>query len=237
MMAARARWKELCIDTDGSAGGDTGDVAALGRFYAGILNLNFEEDEDAGGVVGDTEGKGIAMCQVPEPKTVKHRVHIDVYAQSIDELVDMGATVVLPAEESGFPWTVLKDPEGGEFCAFLREDAPEYRFFQLVVDAADAAEIARWWADVFDAEPKSHDSPDWWGVEDIPGLPFEALTFGSVPEPKTAKNRIHWDVYADVADMEAAGATVLRAEDDEIGWTVMADPEGNEFCVFAPVMR
>ena len=38
----------------------------------------------------------------------------------------------------------------------------------------------------------------------------------------------------DADDLVAAGAVVLRAQDDEIRWTVMADPEGNEFCVFAP---
>jgi hypothetical protein len=52
-----------------------------------------------------------------------------------------------------------------------------------------------------------------------------------VPEPKTVKNRIHWDVYGTVADFEAAGATVLW---EMPRWTVMADPEGNEFCVFPP---
>ncbi|HZJ05230.1 MAG TPA: VOC family protein [Nocardioidaceae bacterium] len=232
-MTARARWKELCVDTDGD---DT-----LGRFYAVALGLDFEPDEDgAGGLTGDVEGKGIAMCKVPEAKTVKHRVHIDVVAESIDDLVAKGASVVLPAEESGMPWTVMTDPEGGEFCAFLRDHAPDYRFFQLIVDSVNAHEIARWWADVFDATPLSHFSDDWWAVEDIPGLPFTALTFGSVPEPKTVKNRIHWDVYGNVADMQAAGATVLRERDEDasagsgqrIGWTVMADPEGNEFCVF-----
>lgn len=55
------------MDTDGD---DT-----LGRFYAGALGLDFEPDDDVvGGVVGDAEGKGIAMCKVPESKSVKHRV-------------------------------------------------------------------------------------------------------------------------------------------------------------------
>ncbi len=54
-----------------------------------------------------------------------------------------------------------------------------------------------------------------------------------VPEPKTVKNRIHWDVtVAAVDDLVKAGATVLRPQDDEIRWTVLADPEGNEFCAF-----
>ncbi len=54
-----------------------------------------------------------------------------------------------------------------------------------------------------------------------------------MPEPKTAKNRIHWDVTVEsVDDLVGAGATVLRERDDEISWTVCADPEGNEFCAF-----
>ena len=54
-----------------------------------------------------------------------------------------------------------------------------------------------------------------------------------MPEPKTVKNRIHWDVSAAaVQPLLDAGATLLRARDDEISWHVLADPEGNEFCVF-----
>jgi Glyoxalase-like domain len=54
-----------------------------------------------------------------------------------------------------------------------------------------------------------------------------------VPEAKSAPNRIHWDLAApDVAPLLSLGATVLRAPDSEISWHVLADPEGNEFCVF-----
>ncbi len=51
-----------------------------------------------------------------------------------------------------------------------------------------------------------------------------------MPEPKTVKNRWHWDVTLNdgviLDDLVARGARVLRAQDDEIGWTVMADPRG-----------
>lgn len=66
------------------------------------------------------------------------------------------------------------------------------------------------------------------------------LLFQRVPEAKTAKNRLHIDVHAgpgrdraaEVVRLEALGASVLREVDDPGGrWTVMADPEGNEFCV------
>lgn len=54
------------------------------------------------------------------------------------------------------------------------------------------------------------------------------------------KNRVHWDVIlvdASVDALVAAGAAVVRPADHEIRWTVLADPEGNEFCAFAPADR
>ena len=55
-----------------------------------------------------------------------------------------------------------------------------------------------------------------------------------MPERKSAKNRIHWDVVApDVYALVAAGARILREPDDDIVWHVLADPEGNEFCAFS----
>jgi hypothetical protein len=64
-------------------------------------------------------------------------------------------------------------------------------------------------------------------------MPADSMDFADVPEPKTVKNRIHWDVTVpDMAPLVAAGATVLRKPDDEVRWYVLADPEGNEFCAF-----
>ncbi|MFG2624368.1 VOC family protein [Streptomyces sp. NPDC048473] len=65
------------------------------------------------------------------------------------------------------------------------------------------------------------------------------LLFQRVPEPKTAKNRLHLDVHAgperreeEVTRLEGLGATVLRRVEEPGGtWTVLVDPEGNEFCV------
>jgi hypothetical protein len=45
---------------------------------------------------------------------------------------------------------------------------------------------------------------------------------------------MHHDVFGDVQELLSLGATLVRARDEEIGWDVMADPEGNEFCVFTP---
>jgi Glyoxalase-like domain len=58
--------------------------------------------------------------------------------------------------------------------------------------------------------------------------------FNPAPEPKTVKNRMHIDVTGDTAALLAAGATLVRARAGDIRWDVLADPEGNEFCCFAP---
>ncbi len=61
-----------------------------------------------------------------------------------------------------------------------------------------------------------------------------------VPEPKTVKNRMHFDVIGDTSALFTAGARMVRLRDADtepdgaIEWDVMADPEGNEFCVFSP---
>ena len=203
----------------------------LGRFWAAVTGCSFEvhdDPDDAGDVVGPVEGMGIAICPVPEEKTVKHRVHLDVHTDSVESLLALGAR---PAPGyGGDPWTVLLDPEGGEFCAFLREgELPAYRMHELVVDAVDAASTARWWGEVFGV-PVRNDGEAWSWLEGVPGMPFDSMVFDPVPEPKTVKNRIHWDVYGDVDALRSAGATVLA---ELPRWTVMADPEGNEFCVFS----
>jgi hypothetical protein len=204
--------------------------AELGRFWAAVTGCSYAESSsatDTGDVVGTEEGMGISICPVPEPKTVKNRIHLDVHTASVDSLLALGARRA--PGYGGDPWTVLLDPEGNEFCAFVREgELPAYLGYELVLDVTDAEAQARWWGTAFGAEPKN-DGDAWWYVEDVPGLPFESIVFDPVPEPKTVKNRVHWDVYGDVDALAAAGATALV---ELPRWTVMADPEGNEFCVF-----
>ncbi len=220
---AIASFKDLCIDTTGGE--------ALGRFYAGVLGLTFEPDGDSGVLNGPTGRHRIWMNTVPEPRTVKNRVHLDVHAGSIAELEQLGAVVLEPKADRR--WTVMADPEGGEFCAFVRDTPPDLRLYELAVDAADPRAIASWWSDVFAARLGGDEHRGYWWVDEIDGAPFDAMTFAPVPEPKSAKNRVHWDVsVADLAPLSEAGATLLRPPAPAAGWHVMADPEGNEFCAF-----
>jgi len=217
---ALARYKDLCIDAV--------DAERQACFWAQALGLSPDADRSVY-LIGPTTQHGVWVNAVPEPKTVKQRVHLDVHGRSVSEYEHLGATVL---DAESFPWTVMADPEGGEFCVFVRDEVPDYRLYEIVVDAGDHAAITRWWGEVLGA-PVVHDERGFSWVEQIPGAPFESIDFGAVPEPKTVKNRIHWDVEThDIEGLAAYGATVLRRPDDDIGWTVMADPEGNEFCAF-----
>jgi hypothetical protein len=57
------------------------------------------------------------------------------------------------------------------------------------------------------------------------------------PEAKAVKNRVHLDIYGDVDELVARGASVLYRTGELPGttWAILADPEGNEFCVFRPI--
>jgi catechol 2,3-dioxygenase-like lactoylglutathione lyase family enzyme len=223
---ALARFKDLCIDAN--------DAVTLGGFWSQVLGLELQRHEDGMVVLrGPTSQHSIWLDTVPEPRTVKQRVHLDVNAASTDEVVAAGAAVL---DAESFPWTVLADPEGGELCAFVREPPVTQRLYEIVVDTADSAEasagIAHWWAQVLGAAVV-HDDRGFSYVHQIPGAPFESFDFIPVPEAKTVKNRIHWDVDTDdVSALVEAGATILRPRDEEISWTVLADPDGNEFCAF-----
>lgn len=220
---AIATYKDLCIDAV--------DAAALGRFWAAVLHLDLGLDGDGDArLTGSTPRHTVWINTVPEPLTVKQRVHLDVRSAGVDDVVALGGVVV---EAGSFPWTVMKDVEGGELCVFgTRPDRPA-GLMEIVVDTADPVRISTWWADVLGAERHDDEEHGFSYLEPVPGAPFESLVFVPVPEPKTVKNRIHFDVDTrDVQLLVDAGATLLRAQDDEISWSVLADPDGNEFCAF-----
>ena len=99
-------------------------------------------------------------------------------------------------------------------------------FKDLCLDANDSRRVAPFWAPALGLSLEYQDQGDAVLRGSEPG---QTLWINTVPEAKTVKNRMHWDVTGDVADFEARGATRLW---EMPRWTVLADPEGNEFCVF-----
>jgi Glyoxalase-like domain len=110
-------------------------------------------------------------------------------------------------------------------------------FKDLCLDANDHQHIADWWCEVLgyerlkEAEPRPPEDPV--PIVDPRGA-GPMIWINPVPEPKTVKNRVHIDVTGDTPELLLLGATLVRARGGDIGWDVLADPEGNEFCCFAP---
>ncbi|MFE4518323.1 VOC family protein [Kitasatospora sp. NPDC056783] len=108
----------------------------------------------------------------------------------------------------------------------------------VAIDCADAYGLARFWSEVTGCPLGPQDRPgDRETQVMLPEGPV--LYFNQVPEPKTAKNRVHLCLRPstsrepEVERLLALGATMVadRREPDGAGWAVLADPEGNEFCV------
>jgi Glyoxalase-like domain len=112
----------------------------------------------------------------------------------------------------------------------------------VVIDADDPAVPARFWAEALGWRI-THEEPDEYGLEPPVGSREEDvapdLLFVKVPERKSIKNRLHLDLRpidqaAEVDRLTALGARPVDIGQGDVSWVVMADPEGNEFCILAP---
>ncbi|GAB3452474.1 VOC family protein [Kineococcus endophyticus] len=116
-------------------------------------------------------------------------------------------------------------------------DSPA-RFKDLCLDARDHQRLADWWCRAMGYRRHvgaSGPRPD---GDPVPIVAVDGagplLWVNPVPEGKVVKNRLHVDVDGDVPALLALGATLVRAREADRPWDVLADPEGNEFCVFSP---
>ena len=113
------------------------------------------------------------------------------------------------------------------------------RFKDLCLDANGHQALADWWCQVLgyvrrdDVDGRERRPADWAVPIVDPSGAGPLIWIVPVPEPKTVKNRMHMDVYGDTQAILAAGARLVRPKGGDIEWDVLADPEGNEFCVFA----
>ena len=128
------------------------------------------------------------------------------------------------------------------------------RWYTTVIDCHDIAAQARWWAQTLDWKIVYEDAhevavvpqevDDDAVIDDLGTWLGErpGLVFVPVEEGKTVKNRLHIDLAphtsqdrdAEIERLLAMGATrVDVGQPDDVTWTVLADPEGNEFCVLS----
>ncbi|AGZ39802.1 VOC family protein [Actinoplanes friuliensis] len=229
------------------------DDAALGVFWAEALGWGISSEgpgvtnlEPVGFAYPDPTAVCIDLIRSPEPKTVKNRVHLDLastspahQAEIVSRLRELGATLV-DVGQGDVPWTVMADPEGNEFCVLDSMFEETGTICSVVVDCADPRAMARFWGEATDWTV--HKATDRSAVlRSAQGVgPY--LQFLRTPDVKTVWNRVHLDVRpypaGDVgiekARLEGLGATTVDLGRSDIPWTVMADPEGNEFCLLSP---
>jgi hypothetical protein len=108
---------------------DAADPHAIAEFWAAVLGWRIVE-EDADGLVSiapeGAEWPTIDVVPVPEPKTVKNRLHLDLRADGstqaaeVERLLALGARHADVGQDPDSSWTVLADPEGNEFCILSR---------------------------------------------------------------------------------------------------------------------
>jgi catechol 2,3-dioxygenase-like lactoylglutathione lyase family enzyme len=120
------------------------------------------------------------------------------------------------------------------------------RLHSVVIDCLDHRAQARWWAETLGWQVV-HDDATECALAPVgrPETDDLSLVFVPVPEPKDGKNRVHLDLnspstaaqHETVERLLARGASHADIGQSEVSWIVMADPEGNEFCVLPPEQR
>ena len=235
---------------------DARDPARLARFWSALLGWEIADEADdevdvwpAGYSYPDPVAVPLVFVPVPERKSGKNRVHLDLasgsaahQAELVSRARDLGGGPV-DIGQGEVPWVVMADPEGNEFCVLEPRDV--YRdtgpVAAILTDCADPAALARFWTGAA-GWPVARTEDHLVGLRSPAGVgPY--LEFLRVPGHKTVKNRVHPDVApyrgedpaAEVARLRAAGATLADVgQGPDVSWTVLADPEGNEFCVLSP---
>jgi predicted enzyme related to lactoylglutathione lyase len=120
-----------------------------------------------------------------------------------------------------------------------------FRIQHVTIDCRDPYRLAEFWSAVTGWPVSDQDRPgDPEVAVEPPDASLPELLFVAVPEPKSVKNRLHLDLVPltrtrdeEVARLRAAGAALVddRRDARGRGWVVLADPEGNEFCIEASV--
>jgi predicted enzyme related to lactoylglutathione lyase len=227
----------LCFDAD--------DPPRLARFWAGILGWETAED---GVTLLPTDDTGFRLRFLPtgEPKVRQNRMHFDLTSTSLEnqqqtvaKALELGARHIDVGQRPEEGHVVLADPEGNEFCVI----EPGNKFladcgFVGALACDGSQQVGYFWSAAL-GWPLVWDQDQETAIRSAHGGP--KITWGGPPlTPKTGKNRLHFDLappaggdqQAEVDRLVTLGATQIGTAKDDIE---MADPDGNEFCVLAPV--
>jgi predicted enzyme related to lactoylglutathione lyase len=237
-----SRLVSLCLDAN--------DPLRLARFWAVALHwdIDAETDDEIGLVPTDQTQFGILFEPVTERKTAKNRIHLDLTARSVDDqsetvavLLELGARHIDIGQDPHEPHVVLADPEGNEFCVI----APDNNFLgdceRLgAINCEGLPAVGYFWSAAL-GWPLVWDQDDETAIR-APDGSGPLITWSPPVSPKSAKNRLHLDIApppsvdqrTEIERLISLGATRIDIGQADVDWEVMADPEGNEFCVLSP---
>jgi hypothetical protein len=206
-------------------------------------------------VPSEEDGSTLDLVFAPAPprtKTGKNRIHLDMntwsmheYQAARDGIPLIGGRPVDIGQGELVPWTVFADPEDNEFCVLKPRDryADAGAIAAIVVDCADPERLVAFWS----AAAGWHivESAEDFAALRAPGQPERGpfLEFCRVADrdPEPSRVSLAFESYwahqhdGDIARLLSLGARAVRKQDGEVTYSVLADPEGNEFRVVVPV--
>jgi predicted enzyme related to lactoylglutathione lyase len=232
---------------------DANDPLRLARFWAGVLGWEMADDpqEPVDLLPSDDTGFRIRFPATTQQKAGQNRMHFDLTSTSLDDqqqtvarALELGARHIDVGQRPEERHVVLADPEGNEFCVI----EPGNNFladcgFIGALACDGSQEVGYFWSAAL-AWPLVWDQDQETAIRSPRGGP--KITWGGPPlMPKTGRNRLHFDLappvdgdqQVEVDRLISLGATRIDIGQDEVSWVVMADPDGNEFCVLTPRQR
>ncbi|MGH3444741.1 MAG: VOC family protein [Nocardioidaceae bacterium] len=229
---------------------DAHDSHGLASFWAGVLGRKLVEDPDGVFVLPPTREPEfrIEFAQSDAPKRKPNQMHFELTSTSYDDQqetvqralslggrhIDIGQ---LPEEEH----VVLADPEGNEFCVIPPGNSFLANTGVIGALAGDGTQTVGYFWNKALSWPLVWDQNDETAMQSPLG--GTKVSWGGPPvEAKLGKNRLHFDIAPppdgdqpdEVDRLVSLGATRLDIGQGDVSWVVMADPDGNEFCVLTP---
>jgi predicted enzyme related to lactoylglutathione lyase len=228
---------------------DANDPRALANFWSGLLGWETVGEPEGGFALlpNDDTGFRIEFFPSQEEKRGPNQMHFDLTSnlEGQDEIVaralELGAQHIDVGQLPEEGHVVLADPEGNEFCVipagnnFLADCG-----FIGALSSDGTQAVGYFWSEAL-GWPLVWDQDEETAIRSPHGGP--KIAWGGPPvDPKLGKNRLHFDIappadgdqQAEVDRLVSLGAKRIDIGQGDVSWVVMADPDGNEFCVLTP---
>ena len=229
---------------------DANDPDRLARFWAGVLGWEMARTPRSGVALWPADDTGFALrfLSTDAPKTSQNQMHFDLTSASMPDqqrtvakALGLGARHIDVGQRPEEGHFVLADPEGNEFCVI----EPGNKFladcgFIGAVSCDGSQQVGYFWSEAL-GWPLVWDQNQETAIRSPDGGP--KITWGGPPgRPKTRKNRLHFDLAptaggdlrVETDRLISLGARRVDIGQGDVGWEVLADPDGNEFCLLEP---